>query len=120
MMIALEAMDKLGFINGEIEVPDVNDPRYKQWRKSSASELWKKINEQFGGCSRPRLYELRRSIYSRQYVNEEKIMQFLMGLREKYDATRNQVLLMDHLPSMTRAYSMMVQVEQQRVLYGVD
>ncbi|GAA0173422.1 transmembrane signal receptor [Lithospermum erythrorhizon] len=99
---------------------------------SSASELWKDIKEQFEGYSGPRLYELRMSIYSSKkggdsiamyynkvkrlwdelaclkpnivglYVDEEKMMQFLMGLREEYDATRNQV------------------VEQQRALQGVD
>ncbi|GAA0187560.1 hypothetical protein LIER_34848 [Lithospermum erythrorhizon] len=115
---------------------------------SNASDLWREIKEQFGGCSGPRIYELRRSIYSSkqggdsvamyynkvkrlwdelaclkpnvvgQYVDEEKMMQFLIGLIEEFDATRNQVLLMDHLPSVAKAYGMMIQVEQQRALQG--
>ncbi|XP_020553074.1 uncharacterized protein LOC110012715 [Sesamum indicum] len=40
--------------------------------------------------------------------------QFLMGLNDAYDHIRNQILVMDPLPLMGRAYSMVLQVEKQR------
>lgn len=46
--------------------------------------------------------------------NEENIMQFLMGLNDSYDHVKNQILIMDPLPSVNKAYSMVLQVEKQR------
>ncbi|KAM5574962.1 hypothetical protein ABKV19_014084 [Rosa sericea] len=46
----------------------------------------------------------------------QKLMQFLMGLNESYSATRGQILLMQPLPSVKKAYSMISQEEKQREL----
>ncbi|KAK6150121.1 hypothetical protein DH2020_017646 [Rehmannia glutinosa] len=43
-----------------------------------------------------------------------KLMQFLMGLNESYDHVRNQILLLDPLPTVNKAYSMLLSVEKQR------
>ncbi|GAA0175066.1 hypothetical protein LIER_28320 [Lithospermum erythrorhizon] len=37
MTIALEARDKFDFINGEIPVPEAEDPIFKQWRKVNST-----------------------------------------------------------------------------------
>ncbi|KAL0416852.1 UNVERIFIED_CONTAM: Retrovirus-related Pol polyprotein from transposon RE1 [Sesamum latifolium] len=44
----------------------------------------------------------------------EQLMQFLMGLNDSYDPIRNQILLMEPFPSVTKAYSMVLRVEKQR------
>ncbi|XP_057999024.1 uncharacterized protein LOC131177875 [Hevea brasiliensis] len=49
--------------------------------------------------------------------SEDKLMQFLMGLNETYDHVRNQILLMDPLPSVNKAYSMILRVEKQREIH---
>lgn len=41
-------------------------------------------------------------------------MQFLMGLNDTYDHVRNQILLMEPLPSLNRAYLMVLRVEKQK------
>ncbi|GAA0164036.1 hypothetical protein LIER_19763 [Lithospermum erythrorhizon] len=88
MMIALEVRDKLCFVNGEIETPAIDHVTYKQWRKvnstlissmmnamsrdigrdfmfsDNARDLWNEIKERFGGSNGPRVFELRRSIYT--------------------------------------------------------
>lgn len=46
--------------------------------------------------------------------NEEKLMQFLLGLNDSYDHVRNQILLMDPFPSINKAYNMVLNVEKQR------
>nr|TKR90779.1 hypothetical protein D5086_0000229970 [Populus alba] len=43
-------------------------------------------------------------------------MQFLMGLNETYSAIRGQILLMNPLPSIRQAYSLVSQDEKQRLL----
>ncbi|RVW66050.1 Retrovirus-related Pol polyprotein from transposon RE1 [Vitis vinifera] len=43
-----------------------------------------------------------------------RLMQFLMGLNESYNAIRGQILLMNPLPDVAKAYSSIVQEEKQR------
>lgn len=42
----------------------------------------------------------------------EKVMQFLIGLNERFNSIRSQILLMDPLPTVTRAYSLLLQEER--------
>ncbi|KAL0319242.1 UNVERIFIED_CONTAM: Retrovirus-related Pol polyprotein from transposon RE1 [Sesamum angustifolium] len=46
-----------------------------------------------------------------------QLMQFLMGLEESYDHIRSQVLLMDPLPTVGKAYSMLLRIEKQREVH---
>ncbi|XP_011079193.1 uncharacterized protein LOC105162772 [Sesamum indicum] len=45
-----------------------------------------------------------------------QLIQFLMGLNDIYDHVKNQILLMDPLPTAAKAYSMVHKVEKQREL----
>ncbi|KAL0319642.1 UNVERIFIED_CONTAM: hypothetical protein Sradi_5225700, partial [Sesamum radiatum] len=47
-------------------------------------------------------------------IEENHLMQFLMGLSEPYDNIRSQILVLDPLPSVNKAYSMILRVERQR------
>lgn len=44
----------------------------------------------------------------------EKLMQFLLGLNDCYETVRSQILLLQPLPTVSRAYSMVLQDEDQR------
>ncbi|KAL0299012.1 UNVERIFIED_CONTAM: hypothetical protein Sradi_6561000, partial [Sesamum radiatum] len=44
----------------------------------------------------------------------DNLMQFLMGLNNSFDHVRNQILMMEHLPNVTKAYSMVLRVDKQR------
>ncbi|KAL2226108.1 UNVERIFIED_CONTAM: Retrovirus-related Pol polyprotein from transposon RE2 [Sesamum indicum] len=46
--------------------------------------------------------------------NGTQLTQFLMGLHENFDKERSQLLMMDPLPDLEKAFSMMFAVEQQR------
>jgi hypothetical protein len=48
--------------------------------------------------------------------NSEQLIQFLLGLHDSFNAIRGQVLLMDPLPSINRAYSLILQEERQRAI----
>ncbi|KAK4484969.1 hypothetical protein RD792_007575 [Penstemon davidsonii] len=51
-----------------------------------------------------------------EYFENEYLMTFLMGLQESLSHTRSQLLLMDPLPSVPKAYSLVTQEETQRSL----
>ncbi|XP_030553377.2 uncharacterized protein LOC115757331 [Rhodamnia argentea] len=53
--------------------------------------------------------------FSTHYQNRQ-LMQFLMGLNDVYAPIRSQILLQDPLPSLGRAYSLILQDESQRLL----
>ncbi|KAL0342670.1 UNVERIFIED_CONTAM: hypothetical protein Scaly_1929600 [Sesamum calycinum] len=47
-------------------------------------------------------------------VTSNQLMQFLMVLHDSYDHVRNQILMMDPLSSVSKAFSMILSVEKQR------
>jgi len=49
-----------------------------------------------------------------RYAQEQKIIQFLMGLNESCTAVRDNILMITPLPSVSQIYSLLVQEERQR------
>ncbi|CAA0833930.1 Unknown protein [Striga hermonthica] len=49
--------------------------------------------------------------------SRNKLMQFLMGLNETYDSISSQILLMDQLPNVNKAYSLVLQEERKRSVH---
>ncbi|KAL0462087.1 UNVERIFIED_CONTAM: hypothetical protein Slati_0096300 [Sesamum latifolium] len=47
-----------------------------------------------------------------------QLIQFLMGLSDAYDHVRSQVVLMDPLPTVGKAYSMFLRLKKQREVYS--
>ncbi|KAL0444742.1 UNVERIFIED_CONTAM: hypothetical protein Slati_2196900 [Sesamum latifolium] len=47
-------------------------------------------------------------------IESSQLIQFLMGLSEPYDAICSQILVLDPLSSVSKAYSMVLRVERQR------
>lgn len=45
-----------------------------------------------------------------------KTMQFLMGLNEGFEVSKNQILMQDPLPSANRVYAMLQSVESQKTI----
>ncbi|KAL0424418.1 UNVERIFIED_CONTAM: hypothetical protein Sradi_0976600 [Sesamum radiatum] len=46
-----------------------------------------------------------------------RLIQFLMGLSESFDHLRDQLLVMDPVPTINKAYSMVLRVEKQREVH---
>ncbi|XP_015164065.1 uncharacterized protein [Solanum tuberosum] len=46
----------------------------------------------------------------------QRLMQFLIGLNESYNQCRSQIMMMDHVPSVNKAYSLVIVEESQRIL----
>ncbi|XP_075091657.1 uncharacterized protein LOC142171852 [Nicotiana tabacum] len=49
-----------------------------------------------------------------EHLEQQKIFQFLMGLNESYRAIRSQILLQSPPPSVSRAFAMLINEENQR------
>ncbi|KAL0458066.1 UNVERIFIED_CONTAM: hypothetical protein Slati_0433800 [Sesamum latifolium] len=137
---ALEAKSKLGFITARV--------------------LWITLNERYGICNGPLLYQLEHEMASAMQgdlsvvnyfiklqmlwdelvqlrplpkctcgsactcnvakattdlIEERHLMQFLMGLNDEYDNVRSQILVMEPLPNINRAYQMVLRVVRQQV-----
>ena len=45
---------------------------------------------------------------------QDSVMQFLMGLNDSYSQIKGHILLMEPLPSINKAYSLLIQEERQR------
>ncbi|XP_021615818.1 uncharacterized protein LOC110617383 [Manihot esculenta] len=48
------------------------------------------------------------------FEERERLIQFLMGLNHQYENVSNQILLLDSLPSASKAYGMVQNVEKQK------
>ena len=76
--------------------------------------LWDEISDASGIpiCTCPETYpSIKKTIALEQ---RQKLMQFLMHLNEEYENIRGQILLLDPLPTVNKAYSMIQRAEKQR------
>ncbi|XP_011101083.1 uncharacterized protein LOC105179191 [Sesamum indicum] len=48
------------------------------------------------------------------------LIQFLVGLNNVYDQARSQILLLEPVPTVTKAYSMLIRIEKQMNLNNVE
>ncbi|KAL6291859.1 hypothetical protein ACE6H2_000001 [Prunus campanulata] len=182
MRMALDAKNKLGFIDGSITKPKDVSTKFHQWTRcnsmvlswivnalspeisnsviytATAREVWDDLRERFSQKNAPRIFEICRAIAnhtqgnssiasyytvfkgywdelssyisltsctcgasqtSMSHIQEEHLMQFLAGLNESYFGVRSNMLLQDPLPTVNRAYSLLLQDERQRSLQPV-
>ncbi|GJT98495.1 hypothetical protein Tco_1094013 [Tanacetum coccineum] len=127
--MALGTKLKLRFIDGSLPKLTVIHNDYQRWVRcdymvtcwilnsmvaelsesflyaQSASDLWKELEEQYGQINGPLIYHI---------DSRSKLMQFLMRLNDDFEAVRNQILTMDPLPNINKAYYIVQQVEKQK------
>ncbi|KAF7834532.1 uncharacterized protein G2W53_009391 [Senna tora] len=178
---ALEAKDKIGFVDGSIKPPE--DPsEHRKWKKAdsmvkswltnsiskeisklfifclTSKALWDVLEERYGVNNAPQMYHLQRYTSSitqgsdqvNTYFNKinrcwdelgrlmplptctcgkctcdvnkkiadqdglVKLMQFLMGLTPNFDVIRTQILNSNLIPSLNKAYAMVISKETQK------
>lgn len=51
-------------------------------------------------------------------LHDERLIQFLMGLNDTYASIRSKILMISPLPNVNVAYSLLIQEEKQRKVYG--
>ncbi|KAL0411951.1 UNVERIFIED_CONTAM: hypothetical protein Slati_3784800, partial [Sesamum latifolium] len=127
---------KLGFINGSFPAPTTGSKTFEHWRRadlmvtswiwnsiskdiveafmyvSSSRELWLELQRRYGRSNGPMLYQLQRELSTVSQGDlsiTAYLTKFLMGLHEVYDSERSQVLMMDPLPDVEKAYAMFLE-----------
>ncbi|KAK4415033.1 hypothetical protein Salat_2610400 [Sesamum alatum] len=108
----------------------LNGTNYTAWRRAMemigafmytkmARELWVKLEERFSESNGPwfirfkeKLPQILKATAESAAMNQ--LIQFLMGLNESFDNKRNKILVMDPMPSVNKAYTMVVRVEKHR------
>uniref|UniRef100_A0A2N9I1Q0 Retrotransposon Copia-like N-terminal domain-containing protein n=1 Tax=Fagus sylvatica TaxID=28930 RepID=A0A2N9I1Q0_FAGSY len=134
MVMALTAKNKVGFMNEVIVQPqDESLLVYNAWVRcntmviswllnslskeialsviyaNTAQEIWEDLKERFiPDCSCGALKILLDN------KRHEYVMQFLMGLNDSFSYVRAQILMTEPLPSITKAFPLVVQEERQR------
>ncbi|KAK4383719.1 hypothetical protein Sango_2750200 [Sesamum angolense] len=91
-------------------------------------DLWLDLESRFGESNRRLLYQIQREISSMhkeiilrvlaKMTSSSQLIQFLMGLSDAYDRIRNQILLVDPLPSIGKAYSAILRVEKKKEIHS--
>ncbi|XP_021602565.1 uncharacterized protein LOC110607721 [Manihot esculenta] len=54
------------------------------------------------------------------FDNDDKLIQFLIGLNESYECVKDHILLMDPLPSINKAYTMFLRFEKQKDSHNIS
>ncbi|XP_073119656.1 uncharacterized protein [Henckelia pumila] len=177
MLLALQAKNKLSFINGACIRPANTCSSQQQWDRcnaivlswimssvskdifngitycNTASKVWAYLKERFDKISGSRIFALQRdivhlsqgsssiSVYFStmkrlwdeyqslitlpscqcasataylEHEDHQRLIQFLMGLNDTYSHIRSQVLMIDPLPSVNQAYSIVIHEESTR------
>ncbi|KAL5555896.1 hypothetical protein UlMin_038132 [Ulmus minor] len=123
MNIALVAKNKLCFVDGSIDKPSIDDPVYGLWSRcksmvmswilhfilkdiaesimylDSVFNMWSDLYDRFHQGNNPRVFQIK---------------QLLENL------VRAQILMLDLLPSINKAFSLIVQEERQRSLSSLN
>ncbi|KAF8397472.1 hypothetical protein HHK36_016389 [Tetracentron sinense] len=180
MRMALNAKNKLGFVDGSLKKPAPGSSELQTWERcndmvlswilnaidktltnsiiygGTPRNVWLDLEERFSQSNNPRIFHLKRAICNLQqdqqslvsYYNTlksywdelathtvipectcgafkelkslqetERLYQFLMGLNDTYSHIRSQILAMDQLPTVSKAYAIINQEEKQRLLH---
>ncbi|XP_058215717.1 uncharacterized protein LOC131326844 [Rhododendron vialii] len=180
MTMALRAKNKLGFVDGSIEMPN-DTSKLRQWERcndlvsswilnsteieirgsilyaETAREVWLDLRDRFTQTNAPKVYQLKQAIgkttqedssVSTYFTKmkalwdelssvstvqpctcghgkanaalhqQDRAMEFLQGLHERYSSLRSQILLMEPFPSAAKIYALVRQEEKQQEIHS--
>ncbi|GAV79387.1 UBN2_3 domain-containing protein, partial [Cephalotus follicularis] len=124
--MALEAKNKLGFIIGLVGKPLVDSSLFPYWSRCNSMALSRILNSVSKDIATSVIFmkdaredELTDSnslpTYTCGVIQEinalqqrDRLLQFLTGLNDSYTAIRSQIMLMNPLPTVNKAYSLVL------------
>ncbi|XP_010556442.1 PREDICTED: uncharacterized protein LOC104825771 isoform X2 [Tarenaya hassleriana] len=184
MTKALNAKNKLGFIDGSIPPPSVSDLHFGSWSRcndlvctwlnnsvssdiaglviyfDNARDIWVNLENRFKQKNVSKIYNIQQqldllhqgsldlnSYYTKlnslweelknhepfpictckgcscdlsgrwqELYDRRNVVKFLMRLNDSFTPARRQILMMEPVPNLTRAYNLIAQEEQQRIV----
>ncbi|XP_019252681.1 PREDICTED: uncharacterized protein LOC109231477 [Nicotiana attenuata] len=141
----LHSSDAPGFINGVCEEPKPDAQDHPQWSRcnfmvtswllntlskeigdnviysKSAKDLWNSLEHIFGQTNGAKLYQLQKEISmleSHKVLRRPKDHSVSNGLNDVYSHARGNILMMNPLPGIDFAYSLLLQDENQIERYA--
>ncbi|XP_010423165.1 PREDICTED: uncharacterized protein LOC104708315 [Camelina sativa] len=146
--MALNVINKLGFIDGTIPKAPLDHPDSDAWSRvndivitwlirsvskkigqsllymSTAEKIWKNLITRYKQDDAPRVYEIEQRLGSIQQgamdlQQRSRVTKFLMGLNVSYEQTRRHILMLKLIPNIEEAYNIFGQDEHQRVVKPV-
>uniref|UniRef100_A0A803N1T8 Retrotransposon Copia-like N-terminal domain-containing protein n=1 Tax=Chenopodium quinoa TaxID=63459 RepID=A0A803N1T8_CHEQI len=136
--LALGAKNKKAFIEGKIPIPASGHKDYNKWERhdevvgglslvQTSKQLWDELSERYSESNIPLLYQLKKDLrkldmYKKMLsmVETNRVIQFLMGLNRGYHNVRENILNMDPLPSVNKAFHMVQQTGKQKKVSEMD
>ncbi|XP_074315683.1 uncharacterized protein LOC141651890 [Silene latifolia] len=148
MLIALSAKNKLGFIDGSLPKPATTEPTTKSWQRcndivfswilnscspeigksilysNSAEIAWSELEDIFGqngmGMNPPCSCNCQcgAKIKQKKFQEDQRIVQFLMGLNDSFAVVRGTILIHNPLPKLSSIYNNLLQEEGQREIHN--
>uniref|UniRef100_A0A803M5N9 Retrotransposon Copia-like N-terminal domain-containing protein n=1 Tax=Chenopodium quinoa TaxID=63459 RepID=A0A803M5N9_CHEQI len=144
--LALGAKNKKGFIEGKIPKPAAGHKDYSRWERNdymTSNQLWDELVERYLDSNIPLLYQLKKDLgkleqgemcmgeyycklkkFWDEIYNIEAIPECTCGIVAKctcsmgYQNIRENILGMDPLPSVNKAFHMVQQTEKQKKVTG--
>ncbi|XP_031280248.1 uncharacterized protein LOC116138703 [Pistacia vera] len=143
MRRALRAKNKLGFISGALVKPTFPaDPLLDLWERcndmvvswlqnsitpslkssvvfvDNAADIWQDLQDRFSQQNGPRIFQLKKALAGllQEHDPKDSVLQFLMGLNDSYSPIRDQIMLMDPIPPVTKVFSLIQQQEKHHQL----
>ncbi|GAU32977.1 hypothetical protein TSUD_358440 [Trifolium subterraneum] len=114
MHIALISKNKEKFVDGTLPKPSVSDPLYAPWcSRSIMQQVFGKICESL--LSKRYLPHFRYPRRSLQIPAREQdyVIRFLKGLNEKFSHSKSQIMMINPLPDIDRAFFLVIQQERE-------
>ncbi|GKB05824.1 retrovirus-related pol polyprotein from transposon TNT 1-94 [Tanacetum coccineum] len=105
--MALGAKLKLGFIDGSCVKPATASDDLQRWIRCDYMVTCWILNSMVTELSDAFLY-------AQSANSNSKLIQFLMKLNDEYESVRSQILAMDPLPTVNKAYYIVQQIEKQK------
>ncbi|XP_070019630.1 uncharacterized protein [Nicotiana sylvestris] len=121
MRIAILGQNKLGFIDGTCKKENYEIATARKVT-SSIFTYFSKLRvlwEEFDSLAPIPGRDATNSRDFVQFMELQKLLQFLMGLNESYEQACSQLLMMVPMPSVNKAYSMLMERESQRTMASV-
>ncbi|XP_075108709.1 uncharacterized protein LOC142180392 [Nicotiana tabacum] len=124
VLIALSAKNKIGFINGACPAPAADSKDFQPWSRCNdmvTSWLLNTLSKDIGDSV---IYsKSAKDLWTRKQrleksLEDERLIQFLMGLNDSYGQARGIILMMNPLPNINHAYSLVLLDESQREIFA--
>uniref|UniRef100_A0A803MT63 Retrotransposon Copia-like N-terminal domain-containing protein n=1 Tax=Chenopodium quinoa TaxID=63459 RepID=A0A803MT63_CHEQI len=133
--LALGSKNRLGFLEGKVTKPKPDDPKSMDEKIAnsftyidSVEKLWNELKERYGETNAHVLYFLKKQVKNleqekvhcellkkfMEIQERNKVIDFVMGLSKKNVNIVGNIMAMEPLPSLNKAFHLVQQAEKQR------